>query len=740
MGFYPIQQSFVAGEISPKMYGRTDVPVYKHAVQYSQNFHHTPQGTLRMRRGTKYVIDAYQDDGIRLIPFQNPEDGADYVLELGAGYMRLLDKTGEVAQSGVSGSEILLNNTFASGSTNWTKRNTRYSHFIFNGTGTYCDIQVFQAPDSDPIIHYFPADNQANPPGIYQQITITVPGDYTFSYSAAGITTYSGIHARIGTTSTNGSEYDEVADPGESVSDTVTLAAGTFYVSFDLDFVMQPGVADANNAQGRVILPSLAIEPSGSNLVTGMDWTEEQLAQLQYVQDQQEGLFLVHRTLEPQQIRLDSTTGILSCTAVSFTNAPAEWVSGNYPGAVEIFQGRLYLGGTPDQPNTMWASQSGDYYDFTVPGTVALDSPFTLTFGTKGRIQWIQGKQQLLVGTDLHENIIVSETQVISAIDAQLVRESGYGSAYFQPIDVGDQVLFVGVDRIKLRALNFNYDTNAYLARDVTFSADHITAEGIMAVAYARDPDSTIYALLTNGEMRMCTYDRLQQVTAWSRWQTTGTVYSMCGARDTSTTSIWVAVNRNGTTCIEYIPSFDAETPFFLDCATVSVPTVFTTLDVRYARLPVDATTLDGDIVDVVVDGVHLGQGTVGGVVAGTVDVPYPTGDGVQGAAGILFPEIKCVSLPLDQGVMYGTAQGRMKTRNEVFLRMTTQTMPLVNGTRVQLPPFDWSDDQTERSYATDFRTTTVGWDRYARFDIEVDTPLQTDICGVFGDAEVSQL
>jgi hypothetical protein len=274
----------------------------------------------------------------------------------------------------------------------------------------------------------------------------------------------------------------------------------------------------------------------------------------------------------------------------------------------------------------------------------------------------------------------------------------------------------------------------------VTFFADHITREGITAVAYSRDPDSTIYALLTTGEMRMCTYDRLQEVTAWSRWVTNGTVYSMCGLRDESTTSVWIAVNRNGTTCIEYIPSFDAETPFFLDCATVSVPEVVTISTVRYARLPVSATTLDGDLVDVVVDGVHLGQGVVGGVVSGKVDVPYPTGDGVQGAAGIIYPQVKCVSLPLNEGVMYGTAQGRVKSRNEIFLRMTTQTMPLVNGSRVQLPPFTWSADPTDRNYATDFRTANIGWDRYARFDIEVDEPLQTDVCCVFGDADVSQL
>jgi hypothetical protein len=88
---------------------------------------------------------------------------------------------------------------------------------------------------------------------------------------------------------------------------------------------------------------------------------------------------------------------------------------------------------------------------------------------------------------------------------------------------------------------------------------------------------------------------------------------------------------------------------------------------------------------------------------------------------------------------MYGTAQGRIKSRDEIFLRMTTQTMPLVNGFRVQLPPFTWSDDLEDRNYASDFRTSNVGWDRYARFDIVVDEPLQTDICAVFGDADVSQ-
>ena len=111
-----------------------------------------------------------------------------------------------------------------------------------------------------------------------------------------------------------------------------------------------------------------------------------------------------------------------------------------------------------------------------------------LKLATKGAIKWVRGKQVMLVGTDLHEDIIVSATQVVSGVDAQLIRQSAYGSASIQAQDIGDQVLFVSREQIKLRSLNFNFDTQAWVAHDISYYAQGITIPGIMDVAYQQRP------------------------------------------------------------------------------------------------------------------------------------------------------------------------------------------------------------------------------------------------------------
>src|SRR5262249_43380252 len=123
---------------------------------------------------------------------------------------------------------------------------------------------------------------------------------------------------------------------------------------------------------------------------------------------------------------------------------------------------------------------------------------------------------------------------------------------------------------VKLRSLNFNFDTQAWLAHDISFYAQGITLPGIKEVAYCRDPDNTIFVLCTDGTMRMCTYDRLQEVVAWSRWRTLGQgVQSICATIDPTGTTLWLAVSRNGVNYIERVPPYTAEPPYFLDSYVV---------------------------------------------------------------------------------------------------------------------------------------------------------------------------
>lgn len=84
--------SFLGGEVSPSLYGRSDDVGYKTGASRLQNFIVNPQGSIRSRSGFEFVY-ALEDNSsnIRLIPFRFSSDQT-LVLVFGVGYMSVLSK------------------------------------------------------------------------------------------------------------------------------------------------------------------------------------------------------------------------------------------------------------------------------------------------------------------------------------------------------------------------------------------------------------------------------------------------------------------------------------------------------------------------------------------------------------------------------------------------------------------------------------------------------------------------
>lgn len=86
---YAIQSSFNAGEISPEVANRSDLDKYVSALTKAQNVLIKPYGAVYKRPGFQYCDECKVTDGkVRLIPFHN-ERTSNYVLEVGAGYIRV---------------------------------------------------------------------------------------------------------------------------------------------------------------------------------------------------------------------------------------------------------------------------------------------------------------------------------------------------------------------------------------------------------------------------------------------------------------------------------------------------------------------------------------------------------------------------------------------------------------------------------------------------------------------------
>lgn len=173
------------------------------------------------------------------------------------------------------------------------------------------------------------------------------------------------------------------------------------------------------------------------------------------------------------------------------------------------------LGATDPSTLTIWPSATGDYDKF-LEGTKDADS-FQTDIPSTNDIRWIDSQEALLIGTAGDEWKLASNKldTPLSPTNHGAKRQSGYGSAYMQAINVNEVIIFVDFVKRKVREMSFNQTTEKYICPDMTALSEHITAGQIKWMAYQKNPDSILWVGLETGDVLGFVYDREQNVTAW---------------------------------------------------------------------------------------------------------------------------------------------------------------------------------------------------------------------------------
>ena len=95
----PALTNFTAGELSPRLNGRTDLSKYFNGVSTLENFVVHPHGGVSRRPGTVFVNEAKDSSvKVRLVSFEFSTTQA-YCLEFGALYFRIYKDGGVVTET-----------------------------------------------------------------------------------------------------------------------------------------------------------------------------------------------------------------------------------------------------------------------------------------------------------------------------------------------------------------------------------------------------------------------------------------------------------------------------------------------------------------------------------------------------------------------------------------------------------------------------------------------------------------
>jgi len=431
--------SFVSGEFSAKLDGRTDFEKYNSGCKTLENMLVHPQGAAARRVGTQHIASVKTAaNKTRLIPFEFSTTQT-YILEFGNQYIRFYKDKGQILSSG-SAYEIP----------------TPYL------TAELFEIKFAQSADVMYLVH---PNHEA------MKLSRT---DHT-AWSLDQVEFTNGPYLPINTTTTTLTPAS--ASVGTGVNITASAVTG-----------INGGAGFQTTDVGRLISFNSGIA----------------------------------------KITARTNTTVVVCTittAFANTDAKDDWKLGafsdttGHPSTVSFFEQRLVFAGTKDEPQTIYFSKSGDYENMTT-GTNADDAMvYTIASNQVNKIRYLKAVRTLLIGTTGGEFSVTADgtDAAVTPTNITIKRQSSFGAANVDAQPAGNAVLFLQRAKRKIRELAYNYDSDGYVAPDLTILNETVTKSGVTEMAYQQAPDSILWCVREDGVLAGLTYQRTDNVVAWHR-------------------------------------------------------------------------------------------------------------------------------------------------------------------------------------------------------------------------------
>jgi hypothetical protein len=634
-----ILTNFTAGELSPNMYGRTDIEKYYNGCMTMENFLVLPQGGAYRRPGSRYVASVKTASAFtRLVPFIFSTTQA-YILEFGNLYMRVYYDGGQV-QSGSTVYEVVTPYTTAqlpdlkfaqSADTLYIVHPSHEPRQLTRTAHTTWTLDTFDwengpfMKDNDDDSHTLTVTSYGGSTGLYGE-DVTLNANFN-AFTADDVGRWIKIeYADEGSSIMHG--YQDPSGAGV-LPDTTRDVDGEFELTYFFDDKLDSYIFLEYSVDGGAtwqIYESLSDINRSTRITTTGELRSEDYnnvtpkIRFNAYKDTYRFYFEVRkkRELRTAYLKITDYTSATTVKAkvyrrMSQLGVPINnWALGawgtvpGWPSVVTFHQGRLVFAGTTSEPSRVWMSVSDDYPNFDAgEGDEDADAiSLTPIASEVNNVMWMASKGNLLIGT-AGDEWVFDGANITPTNPPHARRETNFGSAKWQAVIANGYVVFVQDGEKIVRQVQYDYDSDTYLAIDLTAMSDHITGDGISYLAYLKSPWSTIWTCRDDGELIGLTYVPEHKVFAWHRHDLGGDVESVACIPG----EIWVVVKRtiNGATVryIERILPWDGtlNNSVFMDCAAEYSGTATATIT--------GLSYLEGETVGIISNGKYVGTKVV---------------------------------------------------------------------------------------------------------------------------------
>lgn len=215
---------------------------------------------------------------------------------------------------------------------------------------------------------------------------------------------------------------------------------------------------------------------------------------------------------------------------VGLANATARWQFGawseigGWPTAVAFAFGRLWMA----RGRRIWSSRTDDFFnwsDLTAGQILADDGLSALLNGDRiNETRWLlEHDKGLLVGADGGVFVLgkSNQSQVMGAVtdgtrNIEWRQQTATGSMSLEPERIASKIAMVDANRRSVKMLGYDIQADGMALSDVTVLADHMMRSGVVWTAWQGGIDRTLWVGLGSGDMAALLFVGEQEVAAWS--------------------------------------------------------------------------------------------------------------------------------------------------------------------------------------------------------------------------------
>jgi len=746
--------NFQYGEISPSLVSRTDSAIYNSSAQSVKNFFIRTEGGVAKRGGFQALHDfasVTEDTSIRqqvrLIPFVFSDD-EQYVIAFSHQKCEIFfinPTTGALSLA------TTLTQDINSAALQWDQE---YLHEMTYAQGgdvlfvchnTFMCQQIVRTGLNSFQVEQFTFQLQAGDAKTYQPY---------YPFHATGVTLDPSATTGTGITLTTSAAYFDTtgSQSGGNYADSKHVGLTLLYHDSE---ILITSVQSATQATGNVV-DELFVELIPNALRTIDGSTTIEITHVNHGMIASDSITIrnasavggvnaaqINGSRSIQKVidenRYTITAGSAANTTEDgggniqvVTHAPTQqWMEQSYsslrgyPAAVGFHENRLWFGGTLAQPDTVWASKSGLYYNFDIGEAADDDSlELVMSIGEVATIRHFVSNRDIHIFTAGSEFFIPTfENQPITPTNARVKRQTSFGSSFVRPQPFYGATIFSQIGGKMIRQFVFDDSQQAYKADPISLLSSHLISDPVQMCVISgavNTAESFVFAQNFTGEIAVYNLNRIEGVAGWTRFETNGSFHSVTAIGN----RVFAVIKTNLGSGTKSFVFTELNQNVSLDLGNTYTGTagVFT----------VSNFFENGAEVDVISSTDYLGKFTVSG---GQINVSAVDASLTSCQVGFGF-DVELKTNPIDVNTAIGPETGQPRSLSRVILDMSETLSVSVNNKKLIIRKVNNDFSQPRQAVTGKREFYLLGYNKDPQITVTQTAPMFIQVNGLV--AEVS--